>query len=434
MTGSNIFQRLCVLFVIVVLGVWSGVCLRGSRSVVFGSGGIIVVQAGQSIAQALNAASTGDTIFIKNGIYVQSLIVVNTSVSIVGESVEGTLVDGGSSALVIFEVVADDVLIENLTLQNTSLDPLAQAPGVRFYGVGGARMLNVTVRNAGCGVEIRSSNFTQVDQCRIIGCSSMGINLHEGSSNNVIVGNTIQNNSRGIVFADMSSQFNRVFHNNFQNNTIQVYSLGGVNYFDAGYPAGGNYWSDFSSVDLKSGSGQDQSGSDGIFDQGFSLDVYPLVNPITNLDIRVNEQVYLVQASTNTIATRADFVVSTKSLDLHVIPAQDRASSLRVEIPKNLLSCADSADWIVTFQGNSSTPLQYLGIAGAENTYLYFKYNGMEEGEIQITGTTLFPELSPLALTAILVVFALFLSILKGSHLRVESFSKPQRRNCSLGH
>lgn len=52
-----------------------------------------------------------------------------------------------------------------------------------------------------------------------------------------------------------------------------------MNYLDDGYPSGGNYWDDYGSVDLKHGMNQDQNGSDGILDQGFSSDNYPLVNP-----------------------------------------------------------------------------------------------------------------------------------------------------------
>lgn len=52
---------------------------------------------------------------------------------------------------------------------------------------------------------------------------------------------------------------------------------------DDGYPSGGNYWSDYSGVDEKSGPNQDLSGSDGIGDTPYVIDEnntdhYPLIN------------------------------------------------------------------------------------------------------------------------------------------------------------
>jgi hypothetical protein len=55
-----------------------------------------------------------------------------------------------------------------------------------------------------------------------------------------------------------------------------------VNFWDFGYPAGGNYWSDYAGLDVKNGSNQDQLGSDGIGDTPYIIyennkDNYPLM-------------------------------------------------------------------------------------------------------------------------------------------------------------
>ena len=78
---------------------------------------------------------------------------------------------------------------------------------------------------------------------------------------------------------------NRVFHNNFVNNThhaIAPYSPS--NMWDDGYPSGGNYWSGYTGIDQKSGSYQNETGSDGIGDTPYNIDVgnrdnYPLMKP-----------------------------------------------------------------------------------------------------------------------------------------------------------
>lgn len=410
-----------LLLAAVLFEVASVAFLGGSSRAVFGSGGVIVVEAGQSIAQAVNRASVGDTIFVKNGHYSESSIVVGKSVSIVGESAESTVVDGGTTAQVLFQVVASNVLIENFTLQNTSTGPFVQAPAVRVYGASGVTVLNVTVLSAAVGIEIRSSNSTEIAYCTISESSSAGIYLRESSVDNIVVGSTVANCTRGIVFADTASQFNRIYHDNFDNNTQQVSSFGGVNYFDDGYPSGGNYWSDYLGVDLKSGVNQDQSGSDGILDQGFAFDKYPLANPVTNIDILELGHDFIVEASANINLTAWSFDVSGKSLDLFVGGKNGNASVVRMEIPKDLLSCENSTGWVVSFYDNGSRGLQYLGMEDAENTYLYFTFSGMGEGEIQITGTKVLVELSLPAITVIFLAVTILVRVLTRKRSRGES-------------
>jgi hypothetical protein len=77
---------------------------------------------------------------------------------------------------------------------------------------------------------------------------------------------------------------NTIYHNNFINNTYQVFSSGLTNVWDDGYPSGGNYWSDYVDVDVKSGPGQDSAGSDGVGDTQYVIypnnrDRYPLTYP-----------------------------------------------------------------------------------------------------------------------------------------------------------
>ena len=59
---------------------------------------------------------------------------------------------------------------------------------------------------------------------------------------------------------------------------------GYANFWDDGYPSGGNYWSDHVTVDDYSGVYQNELGSDGIVDEPYIVDAenrdnYPLVGP-----------------------------------------------------------------------------------------------------------------------------------------------------------
>jgi hypothetical protein len=81
-----------------------------------------------------------------------------------------------------------------------------------------------------------------------------------------------------------------IYHNYFISNMRQVYDSSmddfsvtpSVNFWDFSYPLGGNYWSDYAGLDVKSGSNQDQPGSDGIGDTPYIIyennkDNYPLM-------------------------------------------------------------------------------------------------------------------------------------------------------------
>jgi hypothetical protein len=79
---------------------------------------------------------------------------------------------------------------------------------------------------------------------------------------------------------------NKFYHNNFIENGHHVDDAGQFTRWDAGYPIGGNYWSDYIGVDWYSGPFQNETGNDGIGDTSYiidehNVDHYPLMNPWT---------------------------------------------------------------------------------------------------------------------------------------------------------
>jgi nitrous oxidase accessory protein NosD len=378
------------------------------------SSSVIFVEPGQSIAQAVNNAQDGDRLVIKSGFFNESRIVVNKSLSIVGESSENTIVDGAGTAQAIFQVVANDVLIQNLTLQNTNLAPfmITAASAVTIFNATGVIIRNVSVQNASAGVVLSSSNLSQISCCSISRTVSYGIYFRDKSCNNVVVDSTVENNFVGIGFADMVSQWNRLYHNNFQNNTQDVTSFGGVNYLDDGYPSGGNYWDDHMSVDLKNGRNQDQNGSDGILDQSFSSDSYPLANPLTGVSIEVAGQEFVVEVSSNFEIMSWNLDVSEKSLRFFVTGPQGTVSEARVNIPKGMLSCESLDAWNVSYVDGDVQTLQYLGMEDASVNYLHFTSVSTEPGEIRIVGTKVLLEFGPLTMMLVFFLLTAVISIL----------------------
>lgn len=107
------------------------------------------------------------------------------------------------------------------------------------------------------------------------------------SSQITLAGNNFSLNDVGLWLFGSSGL--RIFHNNFLNNSfhVQAAEVSTVSW-DAGYPEGGNYWSDYSGADNCSGPQQTSCGTpDGIGDSPYAIpmtygpdqfDRYPLVN------------------------------------------------------------------------------------------------------------------------------------------------------------
>lgn len=144
----------------------------------------------------------------------------------------------------------------------------------------------------GCAID---SNILGIDLCftsnntianNIVSNNEYGIYIRESSNSNIISNNTVLSNGYG--FYIYSSSSNMVYHNDLINNTVQAYDNTGTNFWDNGYPSGGNYWSDYTGIDIKSGPLQDQPGPDGIGDTPYTniqggtgaKDYYPLMSPI----------------------------------------------------------------------------------------------------------------------------------------------------------
>lgn len=113
--------------------------------------------------------------------------------------------------------------------------------------------------------------------------TSTGLFLSSHTSYNLTFqGNYLLNDT--VAFNMTGDSTNLFFHNSFINSTSYTINGGYSATWDNGYPSGGNYWSNYTGVDLLSGPGQNLTGSDGIGDAQFNLtsinvDHYPLMAP-----------------------------------------------------------------------------------------------------------------------------------------------------------
>jgi len=149
-----------------------------------------------------------------------------------------------------------------------------------------------TVTDNEFGLELSSSAFNNtLSRNTIAGNAGLGIEIAYSSYHNVLSENTLMNNNLGIWLVDSFN--NTIFHNSFVKNKDQAAVSGTYpNSWDNGYPSGGNYWSDYTGVDLKNGPNQNLAGSDGIGDKSYNISVnnrdnYPLMWP-TNVLLYVD--------------------------------------------------------------------------------------------------------------------------------------------------
>jgi len=294
---------------------------------------IVVPDNYPTIQDAINSANQGDVIYVRAGVYYENLV-VNKTVSIFGESVKTTIIDGNQTYDVV-RVTACNVTISNFTIRNGG----KIYPSVRL-SASGIKILGNNLTGSWCGVLLEHNSdynlianntimynmngvagemwhFTKIihndiksnelglwiggySAYNVISFNNISFHWSEGimimqSSHNTFEGNNIIDNNRGGYFAGITIGFqkgfssgNKFFHNNIANRGKQVELQGQwePTMWDNGYPSGGNYWSDYHGVDLYSGPYQNETGSDGIGDTPYvidenNVDHYPLMNPWT---------------------------------------------------------------------------------------------------------------------------------------------------------
>ena len=148
------------------------------------------------------------------------------------------------------------------------------------------------ITNNGDGIALFGSSSNSLSGNLIEANGYVGIWLYASSNYNSISGNNITNNWYGMALSGSSN--NVIYHNNFIDNTQQVYiaTAGYANVWNDSYPSGGNYWSDYTGVDYYSGPYQNITGPDGIGDTPYIIDVdnqdnYPFTNPWSPPDIGI---------------------------------------------------------------------------------------------------------------------------------------------------
>ena len=265
-----------------------------------------------TIQEAINNANDGDTISVKNGVYIENPI-INKTINLKGENKETTIIDVTAG----IKAKNDQVTItgftiydghdgislatNNCTITNNIIkesthgivifgtNNLIEGNTFEAIGLSSAIQLNFannnTIKNniiESCveGIQIwQNSNNNTITENTIRNCQDTAINF-QYSNNNQLIGNNITN--CGLGTSIYGSNNNSIINNNYVNNTIQ-FGASEWYYLTFGNPRSNNtinknYWSDYNGID------QDE---DGIGDSPYIIDDnnqdnYPLMTPISS--------------------------------------------------------------------------------------------------------------------------------------------------------
>ncbi|MBI5000362.1 MAG: right-handed parallel beta-helix repeat-containing protein [Euryarchaeota archaeon] len=239
--------------------------------------------------QASHNAFTNNTVVqnIDGGVYIKS----SSNNTVIGNNCSnnfgGLYFVSGSNYNIASNNIANSTSYYGIYLSSSSNNSVSNCTsasnaieGISLLNSNGNAIMNNSVSsNPDCGVYLSSSNGNFVSN-NFLSLNGAGIYV-QGSSGNVIINNTVSSNNPFGVHV-VSSSDNSLYNNNIIDNTGQGDDNGNGNLWNASYPRGGNYWSNYAGVDVMSGPNQDIPGADGIGDTPYFIDAdsrdnYPLM-------------------------------------------------------------------------------------------------------------------------------------------------------------
>ena len=264
-----------------------------------------------SIQEALENAESGDTVFVKKGVYVENPV-VRKPVALVGEDMNETVIDVTAG----LKVESDGVSITGFTIYDghdgislssnycdISGNKIANSThGIVVFGYENSISYNIFESiGLSSAIQLNFANRNIITGNHIASCVE-GIQIWHNSSNNAITENTItncRNHAVSFQYSDHNTMIrnnisnsecgtaiyvsnnNSITNNNYVNNTIHFsanewYALTwghnrSVNIIES------NYWSNYNGTDTD---GNGMGDAPYVVDEN-NQDKYPLMNPVS---------------------------------------------------------------------------------------------------------------------------------------------------------
>lgn len=378
-----------------------------------------------SIQRAINAASPGDTVYVRGGTY-DGNIVVNKTISLIGDDRTAIIKGAGSTSGI--GISADGVIVSGFTILATD-GPFGNYHGV---GIGGDfdTFVGNTVTNTSYGINVVGRNDTITGNVFTQNWRSIMLGYGPSGCNGSVVGNIFQSNYNGITLAynndNNTIAYNRfvndrgiesvfgngratmvyntfnassihlalhnpadvitVHHNNFIGSSALYLPGMSADVLDDGYPSGGNFWSVYNGVDNYSGPYQNITGSDGIGDTPYSVpnnsvpDRYPLINPVSQVH---NIAVTKVTAIKNVVGQGYSSVI-----EVTVENKADLAETFEVTAYVNSIM-AQVKNITVVGKATRTVQLMWNSLDTSKGNYSVTAYASPVWGETDISDNTL---------------------------------------------
>ncbi|MFB3889720.1 MAG: nitrous oxide reductase family maturation protein NosD [Candidatus Bathyarchaeia archaeon] len=264
-----------------------------------------------SIQEAISNAASGDTIFVKKGVYVENPV-VNKSVSLIGEDMETTVIDVTAG----MKVESNNVTVEGFTIYDgwrgitltgnycsISGNKITDATnGIVLFGCEGCSITSNIFESIGLssaiqlnyaygnrvsnnyidscveGIQIwQTSRNNSVTENTIINCQDHAIRFQYSNENTVVLNNITRSGCGTSIYG---SNGNKITNNNYCSNTFQ-FSANEDYYLTFGHnrsinTISENYWSDYNGTD----GNQDGKGDTPYIIDDNNQDDYPLMTPV----------------------------------------------------------------------------------------------------------------------------------------------------------
>jgi parallel beta-helix repeat protein len=221
-----------------------------------------------TIQAAIDAASAGDTIIVKDGTYTENVFVETEGLIIQSENgAASTIVQAADPELDVLLVGADNVTIDGFTVQGCTMEYYG---GITLWTDGGDTtgcvIRNNHCSNNDCGVLLIDAYNTTVESNIASDCR-IGIGISDAGSN-LVTNNTITDNDYGVGIGGQFASSNTLYLNNFMNDTVSHVlddndppGSGEANFWNSPAPVDysyggsayngqvGNYWNDYAGAD-----------------------------------------------------------------------------------------------------------------------------------------------------------------------------------------
>lgn len=246
-----------------------------------------------SIQDAIDAASSGDTVYVYSGTYNEN-VVISKNLTLTGENKDTTTIDGGKNGHVLYAYGT----LSNKIETHISGFTIRNAGGLGYDCIALSYVNNGNINNNKI-MNSDESDGIQLDHCNDVTISDNTVSNNEGSGvsltlsdNNIIHNNVIQSNQKGMYIYYFSNS-NEIYENTITGNSqygvhivqslnnrfyLNDFTNNGQNAQDPltnywSYNSQGNYWDDYNDYD------SDENGiGDSPYDipGGNNQDEYPL--------------------------------------------------------------------------------------------------------------------------------------------------------------